>query len=139
MARRVRHAFREMPKDVRDALAETQGMTSTRSLNKLRKSGVKPIVSLKKLRGMARRASFLSGTPVKVTKDMTGGHRYADGIAIRRNDKVEVRVHPVLKYYDRRYVADLIGHELDHARVDKRSIRRQKARAKKGGKKHGYF
>lgn len=137
MARRVRHAYRKMPKDVRDTLAETKGMTSTRSLNKLKRSGVKPIVSLKELRGMARRASFRSGTPIKVTRDMAEGHRFADGIVERKEDTAEVRLHPVLQYYDRRYVADVIGHELDHARVVRRSIRRQKARQKK--KKHGYY
>ena len=103
MARRVRTAFREMPKDVHDALAETRGMTSTRALNKLKRKRVKPIISLSKLRSMARRASKRANVPIRISKDMTEGCRYADGVAIKRDSDVRVRLHPVLQYHDRRY------------------------------------
>lgn len=131
MARRVRTAFRELKKrrpDIYDVVKGTGHLTSTQVLNKVKGRNLKPIIPARELRGMARRASSRSGTPIKVTRDMPRGRKYADGVAIRENDKVKVRLHPILKYHDRRYVADTIGHELDHAKVMKRSIRRQKAR-----------
>ncbi len=140
MARRVRTAFRKLKKRRPDVYVAVQGtghLTSTQVLNKLKKGRIKPIIPQSELHGMARRASFRSGTPIKITKDMGEGHRFASGLATRKDDKVSVKLHPVLQYNDRRYVADVIGHELDHAKVVKRSIRRQKARQKK--KKHGYY
>lgn len=139
MARRVRPAFLQLKKRRPDVYAATVGaghLTSTQELNMLQKRGIKPVISQKELRGMARRASFRSGTPIRITKDMGKGHRLTDGLATRENYKVSVKLHPILQYRDRRYVADVIGHELDHAKVDKRVIRRYKARQKK---KHGYY
>ena len=127
MARRVRTSWKKLKKTrprLYNALAESKGMTATRTLNRLKKRKVKPILTLGKLRLMASRASKRRGVPIKVTRDMTEGHRYADGISIRDSSgDVRVRIHPVVQYYDKRYVGDVIGHELDHARVDKRVVR----------------
>lgn len=128
MARRVRTAFRKLRKrrpDLHAFLKETRGMTSTRALNRLRRKRVKPIISSSKLRSMAQKASKRSGVPIKISKDMTEGSRYADGVAIQRDSDVRVRLHPVLKYYDKRHISDVIGHELDHAKVMKRAIKRK--------------
>ena len=126
MARRVRTSWRKLKKTnprLYNALVETKGMTTTRTLNSLKKRKVKPVLSLGKLRLMASRARKKSGVLVKVTKDMTEGHRYADGVSIRDSSgDVHVRLHPLLQYKDKRYVNDVIGHELDHARVDKRVV-----------------
>ncbi len=127
MARRVRTSWRKMKKRhprVYATLAESKGMTSNRMLNRFKKRKIKPIITLKKLRHMASIVSKRHGVPIKVTKDMTEGHRYADGVSIRdKSGDIHIRVHPVLKYYDKRYAKDVIEHESDHARVDKRVVR----------------
>ncbi len=134
MARRVRTSWkklRETRPRLYNTLAESKGMTATRMLNRLKKRKVKPILTLGKLRLMASRASKRHGTLIKVTRDMTEGHRLADGVAIMDSSgDIHVRLHPVLQYKDKRYVGDVIGHELDHARVDKRIVRNFKRREK---------
>lgn len=134
MARRVRTSWRKMKKTrpwLYHIKAESRGMTATRTLNRLKKKKVKPMLSLGQLRLMASRASKRSNVPVKVTRDMTEGHRLADGIAIMDSSgKIHVRIHPVLQYNDKRYARDVIEHELDHAKVDKRIVRNFKKREK---------
>ncbi len=138
MARRVRTSYRKMRlKDPETyyALANTRGMTSTRAYNSIKKKRVKPLTSLRKLRSMARKASNRSGVPIKITKNMTEGHRLADGIAIRDEKGISrVRLHPVLQYHDKRYVKDVIGHELDHAKCYNKSFEALRQRLLK---KHG--
>jgi len=114
---------------VYSTLAESKGLTATRTLNRLKKRKIKPILSLARLRRMASKASKRHNVPIKVTRDMTEGHRYADGVAIRdRSGDVHVRIHPVTQFYDRQYARDVIGHELDHARVDKRVVKNYEKR-----------
>ncbi len=133
MARRVRDAFRKLPNDVRDALVDTGGMTSTGAYNRLTRKHLKAVTPVKTIRRMAKAASKKSGVPIIVTKDMAGKN-YADGVAPRwvntRTGKmrVEVRLHPILKYSHRTHVADVINHELDHAEVSKRVIKHRNRR-----------
>ncbi len=135
MARRVRTSWRKLKKTrprLYNTLAGSKGMTATRTLNRLKKRKVKPILTLGKLRLMASRASKRRGVPIKVTRDMTEGHRYADGVSIRdRKGDIHVRIHPVVQYYDKQYAGDVIGHELDHARVGKRVVRNYERRKRK--------
>jgi len=102
-------------------------MTTNRALNRLKKSKVKPVISLNKLRQMVNRKEKASGIPMKVTRDMTEGHSYAAGVAIRETSgAVHVRLHPSLRYHDRRYISDTIGHELDHAKLMKKVVKRKR-------------
>jgi len=129
MARAVRTSWRRLRKvrpDVHKELSKSgrQHLTSSVTYHRMKKKRISPVTKLATIRSMARRASKRSGIPIRISKDMKG-HRHADGVAIKERRNIEVRLHPVLKYYDKRYIKDVIGHELDHAKVYKRSIRRE--------------
>ncbi|KKM50615.1 hypothetical protein LCGC14_1556020 [marine sediment metagenome] len=132
MARRVRTKWRWLKKNhpqVYADLVASRRMTSSQTLNRLKKHKIKPVITLNKLRKMAHRKEKASGIPIKVTKDMTTGHRYADGLTIRESTgNVQIRLHPVLRFHDRRYIKDVMGHEVDHAKVDKRVVRNYEKR-----------
>ena len=98
-------------------------MTTTKRLNRIKKKKVKPTMSITELRSMAQKASKRHDVPIKVTKYMGRGHRYADGVATRKiGDKTRIKLHPILQYRDKRYVRDVIGHEIDHANVFDRPL-----------------
>ena len=129
MARTVRTSWRRLKRtrpDVHEELAKSgrQNLTSSVTYRRMKKKRIRPVTKLATIREMARRASTRSGVPIKISKDMKR-HKRADGVTIRDGRNVEVHLHPVLKYYDKRYIRDVIGHELDHAKVMKRPLERR--------------
>jgi len=128
MAKRVRTTWRKI-KETKPklyvALVESGGMTASQALRHLRRKGIKPILTTNELRRMATSASRRSNFPIRVTKDMTTGHRYADGVTFQRGTQVRIRIHPILKYKGKRYAKDVIEHEVDHAKEFRRSIKRR--------------
>ena len=130
MARRVRSAFRKLPDDVHHALVNTRNMTSTGAYNKMTRQGLKPVTPIKTIRRMAKSASKRSGIPIKVTTDtFTRKHNNTEGTCARLYDtktkkrRVEIHLHPILEYSHKTHVADVINHELDHAKVERRVIK----------------
>jgi len=122
MARRVRTSFKKLHQKrprLYQALSDTKGMTSSGAYRRLTRKRIKPLTPLVKIRKMAKLASKRAGVPIVITQDMHGC-KHADGVAVKEKGKVSARLHPVLKYQDKRYIEDVIGHELDHAKVLKR-------------------
>ena len=128
MARKVRNAWSKLPRDVHDVLAETKRhKTTTGAYNYLVKKKVKPVTSLKTVRAMVKRKST-KGIPIRISKNLLGS-REAEGVAGQWIDKtgkrgVEVRIHPIVKYYHKDHIKDVIDHELDHAKVGMRKAKR---------------
>ena len=127
MARRVREAWRKLPRDVYNALADADAKTTTGVYNQLVRKKIKPVTPLKTVRAMAKRKSTKE-VPVKINKNLLG-KRNAAGVAGQWIDKkgnrgVEIRIHPIVKYYHKDYVKDVIDHELDHAKVGMRKAKR---------------
>jgi hypothetical protein len=126
MARIVRTEYRKMPSELHDALKNTKNMSSNRALDYLEKRKIKPLVSRGSLNKIISSSRSKNGIPIKISKDMTKGYRYADGVTITKGNKVNIRIHPMVQYQGKRYVKDIIGHELDHAKVEKKIISRRK-------------
>ena len=127
MARKVRNAWRKLPRDVYNALADCNAKTTTGVYNHLNKTGVKPVTPLKTVRAMVKRRSTKE-VPIKVSKNLFG-RRDAEGVAGQWIDKtgkrgVDIRIHPIVKYYHRDHIKDVIDHELDHAKVGMRKAKR---------------
>jgi hypothetical protein len=114
-----------MPPELKRLLSNRKDLTSNCIVNKLNKGHIKPITPLNELRKIAKRNSKRHGVLMTVSRDMLE-RRYnkADGITgLRvRDKKVVIHLHPILKYYPKSYTKNVIEHELDHAKIIKRSI-----------------
>jgi hypothetical protein len=128
MARRVRTQYRKIKKknpQLYEALDAGSDMTTNRQYNYLKKHKIKPLVSRDELSDMVSSAKKKNKVKMRITKDMTIGHRHADGVAIKDGKNLEVRIHPYVQYQGKRYAKDVINHELDHIKVFKKQINRR--------------
>lgn len=124
MARGVRKNWKSVPEETQDALREAKDMTTTGAYNRLKRRKVKPTTDLKTIRQMAKQAEKRSKIPIRITTRLGKRNTKADGTCVtdvtKNKLRTQVRLHPYLQYYNKRYIRDVIGHELDHAEADKR-------------------
>lgn len=125
MARRVRNSFRQLPTDVHDALAKTKKNKSTTAYRRLKKMQLSKVTSLSSIRSIANKVSKKDKVKIVISQNMYGKD-YADG-CYNPKDKT-IRIHPILSYYPKTYVKDVIDHEVDHAYVDRNGKSRIKGR-----------
>ena len=125
MARRVKESWRKLKNkrpDLLESLTNTSNITSNRLYNRFKKKGIKPNINRKELQRLINKASNKNKIPIKVSRDMAG-RPFSDGVSINYKKGAKVRIHPIAQYYDKGYVKDLIGHEVDHAKIYNRSIK----------------
>jgi len=115
MARYVKVAFTKLPKETTAALRKTSHFTSTVAYNKLNKDRVPIVTPLKSIRKLAKSKGKQNRVSIVVSKDMKM-HKKADGVCLLRGQG-KVNIHPITKYYDKRYINDLMEHEVDHIKV----------------------
>lgn len=123
MAGYVRKAFSKMPEENRRFLTDTKKTTSQRTLWMGKKRNIKPLTSMPDIRTLAKREGKKKNIIIKIGQ-MPSGSKYADAVHVydKETKKQNIILHPVLQYYDKRYVRDVIHHELDHASVRNRII-----------------
>lgn len=120
MARRVRTYFRELPKDVREALAETRDMTSSEALEHL--GGTRGVLAQGEFRDLMNKLSRRYKVPIKISAQAFRryGVEEADAFAAAPRGKYVIYVHPILRYYPEKHIGEVVEHELDHIKVMKR-------------------
>ena len=111
MARNVRSAFRKIPKETSEALRKTKRFTSTVALKKIEEMEAPIATPLRDIKEMAKREAAKHNVKITISKDMAYNPN-ADGVCIQAENTI--RLHPILKYYDKTYVDDVIKHEIDH-------------------------
>lgn len=129
MARKVRTEYRKIKKNnplLHKALSANANMTTNRQYNYLKRNDIKPLITKKQLAEIIKVAKRKSKLKIKISKDMTRGHRYADGVAIKDGNAIQVRIHPYVQYQGKRYAKDVVNHELDHVKVFKKQIKNKR-------------
>jgi hypothetical protein len=118
MAGYVRKSYSKMPKENRQFLADTKRVTSQRTVRMAKSRKIEPLTPIKEIRSMANKSSRKNNISIKLG-EMPTGSKYADAVHVydKSTKKQDIILHPVLQYYDKRYVKDVIHHELDHAKV----------------------
>jgi hypothetical protein len=129
MARKCRHAFRQVPKPTLAALSKTARLSNDKAYLKMGEMKVPIVTPHKRVSQLAKRAVRRNNVSVHISS-FPRKHSRADGLAtrswewdadgVRYNEKVYL--HPILKYYPEKYVKDVIDHELDHVKVDRKTF-----------------
>jgi hypothetical protein len=121
VARNVSHNWGTIPKEVYAEFSRDRSTNVT--YNRIKKKKIKPVTSLSYVREVANRASKKSKIPIHITTNLAGT-KHSDAICITDSHKKsihqEVRIHPIVQYYKKRHIKDIIGHELDHVAADNR-------------------
>lgn len=122
MARRVRTFYRDIPRELRDILSETEDMSSSEALVFIEDTGVQSPVSYPEFREILRGFSKRYKVPVKVSKAAFEhyGVDSAEAFAAAPHGKYMIYVHPILRYNALGHIQEVLLHELDHIKVMKR-------------------
>jgi hypothetical protein len=125
MARNVKPRFRKLKSKypaTYEGLADTEGMPINKAYDKLKEDGIPKITNKKVLKQIADKFGDKHNVDVKITDDMAG-LKDADAVATRdiiMEVNNEIRLHPILQYREEEYIRDVLEHELDHVKVNRR-------------------
>lgn len=125
MARRLVEPLVGIPDDVKSALQKVRRLTHTGKYHAMREQGIKPITPISEIREIARRKKKkISNVPITIS-DKIRDKRIEAATQRYKNPKtgkaqVRIWLHPILSYTRKKYVENVIDHEIDHAKVQKR-------------------
>lgn len=132
MARNVSHNWGTIPREVYAEFSRSRSTNTT--YNRIKKKKIKPVTSLSYVREVTKKASKKSKVPIRITTNLAGT-RNSDAVCItdshKRSIHQEIRVHPIVQYYKKRHIKDIIGHELDHVAADNRRYNKSGRKIKK--------
>ena len=106
MARYVHRAYKKQPKEVSDVLKKH---ISDGALEILERRRVLPTLSSSEVKELVSSEARRIKIPIVVSrKHFKGKRASAEGLATRHKGKSKIRLHPVIKYYPRSYIREVI-------------------------------
>lgn len=128
MTRRVSTDWREIPKDVKDIWAKTGRLGSTARLSVLKRNRATVVTPLSDVRKIANTYAKRNKVKVIISKNKNiWGRRPAIGSkkSIMHSDACaipydRVYLHPIIQYSSKKYIRNVLDHEMDHVKVNRR-------------------